>query len=113
MSCCFNSVTTNATEGIPYIKVQNVTVTDTAVDFALGFRNIAPVGYFTVRVADAIPAGTTGTLPVTITLNGVTRNLTYFNGVNVTATNITGTGVLLVFNDRYNSVLQLMSPTTA
>lgn len=112
MGCCFNSVTTNA-EGIPYIKVQNVTVTDTAVDFALGFRNIAPVGYFTVRVADAIPTGTTGTLPVTLTLNGVTRNLTYFNGVNVTATNITGTGVLLVFNDRYNGLLTLMSPTTA
>lgn len=112
MGCCTN-VTTNAIEGIPYIKVSNVTVTDTAVDFALGFRDIAPIGYFTIRVADAIPTDTTGTLPVTLTLNGVTRNLTYFNGVNVTATNITGTGVLLVFNDRLSGILQLMSPTTA
>lgn len=112
MSCCINSVTTNV-EGTPYIKVSNVTVTDTAVDFALGFRGIAPVGYFTVRVADAIPTGTTGTLPVTLTLNGVTRNLTYFNGVNVTAADITGTGVIMVFNDRFNGLLALMSPTTA
>lgn len=112
MGCCVQ-VTTNAVEGIPYIPVSNVTVTDTAVDFALGFRNIAPVGYLTVRVADAIPTGTTGTLPITITLNGVTRNLTYFNGTQVTAANIVGTGVLLVFNDRYHNILQLMSPTTA
>lgn len=111
MGCCTN-VTTNA-EGIPYIKVQNVTVTETAVDFALGFRGIAPVGYFTVRVADAIPTGTTGTLPVTLTLNGVTRNLTYFNGTQVTAADIVGTGVLLVFNDRFTGILQLMSPTAA
>lgn len=110
---CNTNVTTNAVEGIPYIKVSNVTVTDTAVDFALGFRSIAPVGYFTIRVANAIPTGTTGTLPVTLTLNGVTRNLTYFNGTPVTAADIVGTGVLMVFNDRFNGILSLMSPTTA
>lgn len=113
MGCCFNRITTNAVEGIPYITVSNVTVTDTAVNFALGFRNIAPVGYFTVRVADAIPTGTTGTLPINLTLNGTSRPLTFFDGTPVTATNITGTGVLLVFNDRYTGILQLMSPTTA
>lgn len=108
---CFN-VTTNAS-GVPYISTTNVTVTDEAVNFALGFRRIQPVGYFTVRVADAIPTGTTGTLPVNITLNGTSRALTFFDGTPVTAADISGTGVLLVFNDRFNGILQLMSPTAA
>ena len=108
---CFN-VTTNV-EGVPYLSTTNVTVTDTAVDFALGFRRISPVGYFTVRIADAIPADTTGTLPVTLTLNGVTRALTFFNGTPVTAADITGTGVITVFNDRFNGILQTVSVLAA
>lgn len=108
---CFN-ITTNA-GGVPYLLTTNVTVTDTAVDLALGWqRRISPVGYFTVRIQDAIPEGTTGTLPVTLSLNGITRSLTLFNGTPVTAADLDGTGVLLVFNDRFNSILQLMSRTT-
>ena len=100
---CFN-VTTNA-NGIPYLSTTTVTVTEDAVSFALGFRRIQPVGYFTVRVEDAIPTGTTETLPVNITLNGTTRPLTYFNGTPVTVADVTGTGILLIFNDRFNGIL--------
>ena len=108
---CFN-VTTNV-NGVPYLSTTNVTVTDTAVDFALGFRRIQPVGYFTVRIEDAIPEGTTGTLPVTITLNGTSRALTFFDGTPVTAADITGTGIITVFNDRFNGILQIVSVLTA
>lgn len=108
---CFN-VTTNV-NGVPYLSTTNVTVTDTAVDFALGFRRIQPVGYFTIRIQDAIPDGTTGTLPVTITLNGTTRALTFFNGTPVTAADLTGTGIITVFNDRFNGILQIVSVITA
>jgi hypothetical protein len=108
---CFN-VTTN-TSGVPYLSTSNVTVTDTAVDFALGFRRIPPVGYFTVRIADAIPEGTTGTLPVTLTLNGTTRALTFFDGTPVTAADIMGTGIITVFNDRFNGILQITSALSA
>ena len=109
---CFN-ITTNA-GGIPYLTTTNVTVSDTAVDLALGWqRRLAPVGYFTIRVQNAIPEGTTATLPVTLSLNGVTRQLTLFDGTAVTVADlIGGTGTFLVFNDRFNSVLQLMSRTT-
>lgn len=100
---CFN-VTTNV-NGVPYLSTTNVTVTTEAVDFALGFRNIQPVGYLSIRIANAIPADTTGTLPVTLTLNGTTRALTFFNGTPVTAADLTGTGVILVFNDRFNGIL--------
>ena len=108
---CFN-VTTNI-NGVPYLSTTNVTVTDTAVDFALGFRRIQPVGYFTVRIQDAIPDGTTGTLPVTLTLNGVARALTFFDGTPVTAADLPGTGNITVFNDRFNGILQITSVIAA
>ena len=97
--------------GIPYIATTNTTVGTEAVDFALGFirRPLPPVGYFTVRITDAIPTGTTATLPVTLTLNGSTRTLTNMDGSAVTAGDLSSTGVMLVFNDRFNGVLQLMS----
>lgn len=108
---CFN-VTTNV-NGVPYLSTSNVTVSDTAVDFALGFQRISPVGYLTVRIADAIPAGTTGTLPVHLTLNGTTRALTFFDGTPVTAADLTGTGIITVFNDRFNGILQITSALAA
>ena len=108
MGSCFN-ITTNA-GGIPYLNVTNVTVGTETVDLALGFRRIQPVGYLTIRLAVAIPADATTTLPVTLTLNGTTRNLTLYNGTQVTVADlIGGTGVITVFNDRFNGVLQLMS----
>ena len=109
---CFNYITTNA-GGIAYLPSTNVTVGTETVDIALGFRRIQPVGYFTVRLSDAIPEGTTTTLPVTLTLNGTTRALTLFDGTPVTVADlIGGTGVFLVFNNRFDGILQLMSRTT-
>lgn len=95
--------------GIPYIDVTNITVGTASVDLALGYRNIRPVGLMLVRIGTSIPTGTTATLPVTLTLNGNTRNLTFFNGAEVTVEDLTGTGVLLVFNDKFNGILQLLS----
>lgn len=114
MSCSCNcNITTNA-GGIPYISNTNVTVGTDTVDIALGFRRIQPVGYFTVHMENAIPADATTTLPVTLTMNGVTRNLTLYNGDAVTVAElIGGTGVFLVFNNRFDSILQLMSRTIA
>ena len=109
MGC--RNITTNV-NGIPYLSTTNVTVSDTAVDLALGFRSIAPIGFFTVRITTAVPADATGTLPVTLTLNGVSRPLTLLNGTPATASDITGTGALFVFNDRLNGILQLISRTT-
>jgi hypothetical protein len=110
MGNCFN-ITTNA-GGIAYLNVTNVTVGTETVDLALGFRRIQPVGYITIRLATAIPADATTTLPVTLTLNGTTRNLTLFDGTQVTVADlIGGTGVFLVFNDRFNGILQLVSRT--
>lgn len=106
------NVTTNV-NGIAYLRTNGVTVGTDTVDFALGFRRIPPLGYLTVHIADVIPTGTTGTLPVRFTLNGNTRNLTYFGGDNVTAADLTGTGVVTMFYNWYDGLLQIISPTSA
>lgn len=108
---CFNSVTNQA--GVPYLSSTNTTVGTAAVDIALGSRRRPlPPGYFTVRITDAIPTGTTATLPITLTRNGITKSLTLFDGTPVTVAElIGGTGVITVFNDSENGLLQLMSRT--
>lgn len=110
MGC--NAVTVNV-NGIPYLESRSVQVTTEAVNIAMGFRRIPPVGLFALRIATAIPEGTTGTLPVNLTLNGTTRALTQLGGDAVTAADLVGTGVILVFNDLFNGVLQVVSPLTA
>lgn len=112
MNCCNTNVTTNA-GGIPYLTSTNVTIGTESVDIALGFRRIQPVGYMTVYIDDVIPAGTTTTLPITLTLNGTTRALTLSNGTPVTAEELIGVNVLSVFNDRFRGILTLMSRTIA
>lgn len=105
-------VNTN-TNGVPLLRTTGVTVSADTVDYALGFRRIPPVGYLTINIADAIPTGTTGTLPVRLTLNGNTRNLTFFGGANVTAADLVGTGIVTVYYDFYSGILQLVSPLAA
>lgn len=107
---CFGNITTNA-GGIPLLVSTTTTVGTEAIDIALGFRRIQPLGYFTVRISDVIPADATATLPVTLTLNGTTRQLTLPNGENATAAELLNVGVILVFNDRFNGSLYLMSRT--
>ena len=106
------NVTTNA-GGIPYLTSTNVTIGTETVDIALGFRRIQPVGYMTIFVDDVIPTGTTTTLPVTLTLNGTTRDLMLPNGTAVTAEQLIGVNVFTVFNDRFRGILTLMSRTIA
>ena len=111
MNCCTNILATNA-GGIPYIVSTNTTVGTETVDIALPFRRIQPVGYITIIIDTVIPTATTTTLPVTITMNGTTRNLTLPNGTNVTAAELLNVSVITVFNDRVRGLLTLMSRTT-
>ena len=111
MNCCTNILATNA-GGIPYIVSTNTTVGTETVDIALPFRRIQPVGYLTIMINAIIPAAATTTLPVTITMNGTTRNLTLPNGTNVTAAELLNVSVITIFNDRVRGLLTLMSRTT-
>lgn len=111
---CNINVTTNV-NGIPYLFSNGVSVTTESVDFALGFRRIPKGGKVAIRIANAIPEGTTGTLPVQFTLNGTTRPLTFFGGDAVTAADLAGTGVIEAWYDWFNGIFQLTSvlPPTA
>jgi hypothetical protein len=104
------NVTINA-GGQPYISNTQVTVGTEAVNIALGWRRIQPVGYLTIRMENAIPSDATTSLPITLTLNGVTRNLTLPNGTAATVADVLGTSVMLIFNDKFNGILALMSRT--
>ena len=110
MGNCFQILGTNA-GGVPYILTTNTTVGTETVDIALGFRRIQPVGYLTIAISDVIPSDTTTTLPITLTMNGTTRNLTLPNGTNVTAAELLNVNTILIFNDRKRGVLNLMSRT--
>lgn len=107
---CLNILATNA-GGIPYIVSTNTTIGTETIDIALGFRRIQPIGYLTIVVSDTIPSDATATLPITLTMNGTTRNLILPNGTNVTAAELLNVGTFLVFNDRRRGVLVLMSRT--
>ena len=109
-NCCFQILGTNA-GGVPYILTTNTTVGTETIDITLGFRRIQPVGYLTIVISDVVPADATTTLPVTLTMNGTTRNLTLPNGTNVTAAELLNVNTILVFNDRKRGVLNLMSRT--
>ena len=106
---CNVNVTTNV-NGVPYLSTNGITVTEESVDIALGFRRIPKVGEVVIRIAAAIPDGTTGTLPVRFTLNGNTRVLTFFGGTPVTAADLVGAGVIEVWYDWFNGIFQLLSP---
>lgn len=109
MNDCNIIITTNV-NGIPYLSTNGITVSDESVDFALGFRRIPKIGKVVIRITSAIPDGTTGTLPVRFTLNGNTRNLTFFGGSNVTAADLAGAGVIEAWYDWFNGIFQLTSP---
>lgn len=100
-------IITNA-NGIPYIPVLNVNISDTTVNLILGFREIQPVGFIIINLAKQVPTGTTATLPINVTLNGNTRALTVQGGDAATVADVIGSGVLVVFYDRFNGILQLV-----
>lgn len=112
MACCNQILATNA-GGIPYIVSTNTTVGTETVDIALGFRRIQPVGYLSIIINSVVPTGTTATLPITLTMNGTTRALTFANGTPVTAAALINVSNILVFNDRTRGLLTLMSRTIA
>ena len=96
--------------GIPTIKSQSVVVSDTAVTFkfAPDFARRPFRGLILVYLSEAIPEGTTTTLPVQLSMAGITSNVTVAGGANVTVADLPGTGIYLVYFDRWADTLQLI-----
>ena len=99
--------------GIPTISSVSATVTTTAVQF--DFNNHPNIGspfrgLLIVRLNQAIPSGTTGTLPIVFTSGGESpKNLTGFNGADVTVSQIPGTGIFLCWYESSTGTLQLLT----
>jgi len=96
--------------GIPTIKSQSVVVSDTAVTFkfAPDFDRRPFRGLILVYLSETIPEGTTTTLPIQLSMAGITSNVTVAGGANVTVADLPGTGIYLVYFDRWADTLQLI-----
>lgn len=103
--------------GIPTLSSNAVTVSATQVAFDFNnHRNVGRPfrGLIVIRLAQAIPAGTTDTLPIVFTSDGGnTTPLTGFNGDAITVADIAGTGVYLVWFESQTGNLQLLTGVTA
>lgn len=97
--------------GIPTIKTQAVQITDTAVTykFAPDFDRRPFRGLILVYISEPIPEGTTTTLPIQFSMAGVTSNVTTAGGDNVTVADLPGTGIYLVYFDRWADTLQMLN----
>ena len=97
--------------GSAAIASQGVTVNTDNVVFS--FRNHAFVnanyrGTIFVNLRNAIPSGTTGTLPILFETNGVTQAVTKVGGEALTVADITGTGIYQFWFERDTNTLQLL-----
>lgn len=99
--------------GIPAIRSLSVAVSTTQVAFDFNnHRNVGlPFrGLLVVNLAQAIPSGTTTTLPIVFTSDGGNpKALTTLNGEAVTVADIVGTGVYLVWYESQSDTLQLLT----
>lgn len=99
--------------GIPAISSNSVSVSTTAVSFDFyNHRNIGRAfrGLLIVRLAQAIPTGTTDTLPIVFTSDGSNPTpVTTFNGDPVTVADIPGTGVYVFWYESQTDTLQLLT----
>lgn len=97
--------------GIPMIESGNVTTTDTNVVISIpnrAFRFLNGTGLILFRLNTAIPESA-ASLPVIFSSNDFTQNLTALNNVNVIGSQLTGTGVYLIYYDKNANLMQLMT----
>lgn len=83
-------------------------------DVVFTFKNHAFVnanyrGTIFVNLMQAIPTGTTGTLPILFETNGATQAVSKFNGEPLTVADVPGIGVVQLWFERDTNTLQLMT----
>lgn len=96
--------------GVPTMEVRRISVTDTAVDFQFrpDFDQNPFRGLLLINVPEAIPTGTTTTLPIRFSMAGNTQTVTTAGGSELTVADFAGVGVYLVYYDRFANILQLI-----
>lgn len=100
------------------VALRSLSVTVTATDVQFVFRNRPNFGrpYFGgiyVDLAQAIPTGTTATLPIVFTSDGGNPTpVVGIDNVPITVADIQGTGIYHLFYDQRADRLQLIAPYT-
>ena len=97
--------------GIPRIESNGVNVTSTSVDFTFRsnrWRTNNFNGIVIVRINNAIPSGTTTTLPITFISGNGQIAITGINGTPITVADI-GVGVYLFYYDQDSNTLQKLT----
>lgn len=94
--------------------IQSASVAVNTDNVVFSFRNHAFInawyrGTLFVNLAQAIPTGTTGTLPILFETNGVTQAVTKYNGEALTVADLPGTGIFQFWFDRSTNTLQIMT----
>ena len=106
-------INVNGNFGIPTLSSNSVSVTANNVSFDFNaHRNLGRPfrGLVIVRLAQAIPTGTTATLPIVFTSDGGNaKPVTTFNGDPVTVADIPGTGVYVLWYESQTDTLQLLT----
>jgi hypothetical protein len=98
--------------GSAAVASQGVSVNTANVVFTFknhAFANANYKGTVFVNLRQAIPTGTTTTLPILFETNGATQEVTKFNGDPLTVADIAGTGVYQFWFERDTNTLQLMT----
>lgn len=102
--------------GIPALRSLSVTVGTADVRFDFNnHRNVGRPfrGLIIINLAQAIPAGTTDTLPIIFTSDGGNAQpLTKQNGEAATVADIPGTGVYVVWFESQTNTLQVVNSLT-
>ena len=99
--------------GIPTVSSNSISVGTTQVVF--DFTNHPTLGepfrgLVIIRLNQAIPTGTTPTLPIVFTSDGSNSvNLIGYNGEPITVADIPGTGIYLVFVESNSNSVQLLT----
>ena len=73
------------------------------------FLNKSYVGSFFLDLREAIPAGTTATLPILIGTNGDTRPLLEYGTTPATVANFAGPGIYEIHYNRYTNQLYIVN----
>ena len=97
--------------GIAILDATAINVGTDAVTYTVIAPNTrcVPVrGLILVNIDIEIPAGTTDTLPINLSLLGFTSPITNYGGDPLTVADFNGTGFYMLYYDRTRGVLQLI-----
>lgn len=102
--------------GIPLIETSSVTVGTENVVLGLPnrvFRWLNDKGIILLRLNQAIPEGTTATLPIVFSANDYTQALTNVGGTPITVAQVPGVGVYMIYYDKDANLMQLLTTQIA